>query len=214
VTPPLIVSEATRVLSKLAYLTLCRSIQLLVLLARGEAAKDLEILVLRHQLTVLRRHVARPRLEPTDRALLAAVSRALPRARWSCFFVQPETLLRWHRCLVAGAWTYARRGQGRPPLDQDVQQLIIRLAKENPHWGYQRIKGELQQLGMQASAAAIRTTLRRHGLDPAPRRATSTWRTFLRQQADRATGAGRGRRVLMRPVSLLHSGRSERNSAF
>ena len=170
-------------LSKLAYLALCRSIQLLVLLARGEAAKDLEILVLRHQLTVLRRLVARPRLEPTDRALLAAVSRALPRARWSCFFVQPETLLRWHRYLVAGAWTYARRGQGRPPLDQDVQQLIIRLAKENPHWGYQRIKGELQQLGMQASATAIRTTLRRHGLDPAPRRATSTWRTFLRQQA-------------------------------
>jgi putative transposase len=82
-------------LSKLAYLTLCRSIQLLVLLARGEGAKDLEILVLRHQLTVLRRHVQHPRLEPADRALLAAVSRALPRGRWSCFFVKPETLLRW-----------------------------------------------------------------------------------------------------------------------
>jgi putative transposase len=89
-------------LSKLAYLTLCRSIQLLVLLARGEAAKDLEILVLRHQLTVLRRQVQRPRLAPADRALLVAVSRALPRGRWSCFFVQPETLLRWHRRLVAG----------------------------------------------------------------------------------------------------------------
>jgi putative transposase len=94
VTPPLTVSEATWVLSKLAYLTLCRSIQLFVLLARGEAAKDLEILVLRHQLTVLRRQVPRPRLEPADRALLAAVSRALPRSRWSCFFVKPETLLR------------------------------------------------------------------------------------------------------------------------
>ena len=93
-------------LSKLAYLTLCRSIQALALLARGDAAKNLEILVLRHQLTVLRRHVARPRLEPTDRALLTAVSRALPRGRWSCFFVKPETLLRWHRRLVAGAWTY------------------------------------------------------------------------------------------------------------
>jgi putative transposase len=91
------------VLSKLAHLTLCRSIQLLVLLARGEAAKDLEILVLRHQLAVLRRQVTRPSLEPTDRVLLAAVSRALPRARWSCFFVKPETLLRWHRRLVAGA---------------------------------------------------------------------------------------------------------------
>ena len=105
-------------LSKVAYLTLCRSIQLLVLLARGEAAKDLEILVLRHQLTVLRRQVPHPRPEPADRALLAAVSRALPRVRWSCFFVKPETLLRWHRRLVTGAWTYPHRGTGRPPLDQ------------------------------------------------------------------------------------------------
>ena len=91
--------------SKLAYLTLCRSIQLLVLLARGDTAKDLEILVLRQQLTVLRRQVPRPRFEPADRALLAAVSRMLPRSGWSCFLVKPETLLRWHRRLVAGAWT-------------------------------------------------------------------------------------------------------------
>ncbi len=89
-------------LSKLAYLMLCRSIQLLVLLARGDAAKDLEILVLRHQLTVLRRQIARPKLEPADRALLAALSRILPRSRWSCFLVKPDTLLRWHRRLVAG----------------------------------------------------------------------------------------------------------------
>ena len=118
-------------LPKLAYLTLCRSLQLLVLLARGDAAKDLEILVLRHQLAVLRRQVPRPKLEPADRALLAAVSRALPRARWSCFLVQPETLLRWHRRLVARAWTYPHRQTGLPPLDQDVQQLIVRLAREN-----------------------------------------------------------------------------------
>jgi len=186
VTPPLTVSEATWMLSKLAYLTLCRSIQLLALLAHGEATKDLEILVLCHQLMVLRRQTPRPKLEPADRALLAllaAVSRALPRARWSCFLVKPETLLRWHRRLVAGAWTYPARQTGRPPLDHDIQQLIIRLARENPHWGYQRIKGEFQQLGMQISATAIRTTLRRHGLDPAPRRASSTWRAFLRQQA-------------------------------
>jgi hypothetical protein len=78
-------------------LTLCRSIQLLALLARGDAVKDLEILVLRHQLTVLRRQVQRPRLEPRDRALLAAISRVLPRSRWSCFLVTPQTLLRWHR---------------------------------------------------------------------------------------------------------------------
>jgi putative transposase len=91
-------------LLKLASLTLCRSIQLLALLARGDAANDLEILVLRHQLTVLRRQLPRPRLEPADRAQLAAISRILPRSRWSCFLVRPKTLLRWHRRLVAGAW--------------------------------------------------------------------------------------------------------------
>ena len=145
-------------LPRLAYLTLCRSIQLLAQLARGDAAKDLEVLVLRHQLAVLRRQTPRPRLEPADRALLAAVSRALPRARWSCFFVKPETLLRWHRRLVAGAWTYPCRGPGRPPLDEEVQQLIVRLARENPRWGYQRIRGEVLRLGVQVSASAIRTT--------------------------------------------------------
>ena len=121
-------------LPKLAYLTLCRSVQLLALLGRGDASKDLEILVLRHQLSVLCRQVPRPRLEPADRALLAAVSRVLPPVSWSGFFVKPDTLLGWHRRLVAGAWTYAR-GAGRPPLDQQVQQLIVRLARENPRWG-------------------------------------------------------------------------------
>jgi transposase InsO family protein len=170
------------VLPKLAYLALCRSIQLLGLLARGDAAKDLELLVLRHQLTVLRRQTPRPRLEPADRALLAAVSRVLPRARWSCFFVTPGTLLRWHRRLIAASWTYPHRPTGRPPLNPEVQQLIVRLAKQNPRWGYQRIKGELLRLGVRVSATAIRTTLRRHGLDPAPRRQSSTWTAFLRQQ--------------------------------
>jgi putative transposase len=169
--------------STLAYLTLCRSMQLLAMLARGDAAKDLEILVLRHQLAVLRRQAPRPKLEPADRALFAAISRVLPRSCWSCFFVKPDTLLRWHRRLVAGAWTYPHRGTGRPPLDQELQQLIIRLARENPRWGYQRIKGELLRLGMRVSATAIRTTLRRHGLDPAPRPTATTWRAFLRQQA-------------------------------
>jgi putative transposase len=155
----------------------------LVLLARGDAARDLEILVLRHQLAVLGRQTARPRLKPADRALLAAVSRVLPRGRWSCFLVRPETLLRWHRRLVAGAWTYPHRGTGRPPLDQELQQLIVRLARENPRWGYQRIKGELLRLGMRVSATAIRTTLRGHGMDPTPRPTATTWRAFLRQQA-------------------------------
>jgi len=99
-------AETLHVLAKLAYLMLCRSIQMLALLARGDAAKDLELMVLRHQLSVLRRQVPRPRLEPSDRALLAAISRVLPRSRWSCFLVKPETLLRWHRRMVAGSWTF------------------------------------------------------------------------------------------------------------
>jgi putative transposase len=132
---------------------------------------------------VLRRQTPRPKLQPADRALLAAVSRILPQSRWSWFLVKPETLLRWHRRLVAGAWTYPHRGAGRPPLDEDVQQLIVRLARENSRWGYQRIQGELLRLGVHVSASAIRTALRRHGLDPAPRRTTTSWRAFLRQQA-------------------------------
>ena len=139
------------------------------------------VFVLRHQLTVLRRQTPRPKLEPTDRALLAAIGRILPRSRWSCFLVRPETLLGWHRRLVAGAWTYPRQ-PGRPPLDEDVQQLIIRLAKEHPCWGDQRIQGELLRLRVQVSATAIRTTLGRHGLDRAPRPMATTWRAFLRQQ--------------------------------
>jgi putative transposase len=106
------VSEATWVISKLAYLTRCCSIQLLLPLARGEAIKDLEILMLRHQFAVLRRQVPRPRLEPADRALLAAVSRTLPRSRWPCFLVKPETLRPWHPRLVAGAWTTRIMGRG------------------------------------------------------------------------------------------------------
>ena len=171
------------VLPKLADCTLCRSIQLFALLTRGDVAKDLELLVLRHQLTVLRRQLPRLRLEPADRALLAAISRVLPRSGWSCFFVRPDTLLGWHRRLVAGAWTYPHRRPGRPALDEDLQQLIVRLAKENPRWGDQRIQGELQRLGMRVSATAIRATLRRRELDPAPRPASTTWRAFLRQQA-------------------------------
>jgi putative transposase len=155
------------VLPRLTYLTLCRSIQLLALLARGDAANDLEILVLRHQLTVLRRKTSRPKLEPADRALLAAISRVLPPACWSCLFVTPPTLLRWHRRLTAGAWTSPHRASGRPQLDAEVQQLIIGLAKENPCWGDQRIQGELLRLGGQVSATAIGSTLHRYGLDPA-----------------------------------------------
>src|SRR6266487_4606474 len=108
---------------------LCRSIQLLVLRGRGDVVKDLEILVLRHQLAVLGRQVPRPKLEPADRALLAAISRRLPRSSWSCFVVRPETLLGWLLRLVAGVWTYPHRRPGRPPLATAVQQLSVRLAR-------------------------------------------------------------------------------------
>jgi putative transposase len=142
----------SRVLSKLAYLAVCRSMQALVLLARGDAAKDLEILVLRHQLSVLRRQISRPRFEPADRALLAAVSRMLPR------LCGPASSSRPTRCcaLVAGAWTYPQRHTGRPRLNEGLQLLIVRLATENPRWGYQRIQGELLHLGIRVSATAIR----------------------------------------------------------
>jgi len=160
-------------LPKLAYLTLCRSIQLLALLGRGDASKDLEILVLRHQLSVLRRQVPRPRLEPADRALLAAVSRVLPRVSLSCCFVKPDTLLRWHRRLVAGAWTYPR-GVGRPPLDQEVQQLIVRLARETHAGGTSASKGSSTGLvcgsrpPRSVRRCAVMAWIRRPGRRPPP----------------------------------------------
>jgi len=122
-------------------------------------------------------------LQPKDRALLAALSRQLPRARWSVFLVKPETLLDWHRRMVRRRWTYASAPRGRPPVPDPVQQLILRFARENPRWGYQRIRGELLRLGCQISASSIRRVLRAHGVDPAPRRASTTWRSFLRRQA-------------------------------
>src|SRR3990172_4879973 len=146
--------------------------------------KDIELLVLRHQVRVLQRQVKRPRLRRLDRLLLAAASRAMPRGLWSSFVVRPETLLRWHRELVRKKWTYRRRGRpGRPPVEPRVRDLILRLGRENPRWGYQRIRGELLKLGIRVSATTVRTILLRHGLDPAPRRAGPTWTEFLRSQA-------------------------------
>jgi putative transposase len=187
-------------LPRLAYLTLCRSIQLLALLAHDDAAKDLEILVLRHQLTVLRRQTPRPKLEPTDRALLAAISRALPRSRWSWFLVKPETLLGWHRRLVAGAWTYPHRHTGRPPLDLEVLPLIIRPARENPRWGLPAHQGRTPAPGHQGlghpphDAAGPRTTARPTG-PPWPGWATA-WRPVVPRFrrpccADPVTAGGR-----------------------
>jgi putative transposase len=165
------------------YLALRRVLELLVLCWRSAEAKEVEILVLRHQLAVLRRQHPRPRLQPKDRALLAALSRLLPRSRWSIFVVTPETLLRWHRRMVRRHWIYPAPGRGRPSLPHQLQSLIVRLATENPRWGYQRIRGELLHLGCQVSASSIARVLRANGLQPAPRPASTTWRSFLRRQA-------------------------------
>ena len=155
----------------------------MVLCWRSTDAKEVEILVLRHQLTVLRRQHPRPRLQPQDRALLAALSRLLPRPRWSSFVVAPETLLGWHRRMVRRHWTYKALPRGRPSVPQQVQTVIVRLATENPRWGYQRIRGELLRLGCQVSASSIARVLRANGLQPAPRPTSTTWRSFLRRQA-------------------------------
>jgi hypothetical protein len=149
-----------------------------------DGAKDLEILVLRHQLRVLQRTSGRPKLRVIDRVLLAAASRVIPRERWVTFLVTPATLLRWHRELVRRKWTYRRTGRpGRPPLDPEVRALILRLARENPRWGCVRIEGELRKLGIRVAATTIRTLLRTARLGPAPRRTGPTWTEFLRAQA-------------------------------
>ena len=154
--------------------------------ARGqdEGSKDLEILVLRHQLRVLRRKTGPPKFRAIDRVLLAVASRAIPRERWSGFMVTPATLLRWHRELVRRKWTYGRTGRpGRPPIHPEVRELICRLARENPRWGCVRIGGELRKLGIRVGATTIRTLLRTARLGPAPRRTGPSWTEFLRAQA-------------------------------
>ncbi len=156
---------------------------LIVLIGRSDRSKELEILVLRHELALLRRRSGRPGFEPADRALLAALSRALPRRVWAAFSVRPETLLRWHRQLVARRWTYPHRKPGRPPLARPRRELILQLARENPHWGYQRIAGELKRLGLAVSPTTVRKVLSFAGVPPAPERARQSWRSFLRQQA-------------------------------
>jgi putative transposase len=160
-----------------------RLLELIVLRMRSERSKELEILVLRQQLHVLKRQVARPRLRSADRILLAAFSRSLPTLAWSSFFVSPVTLLRWHRQLVARRWTYARRTVGRPRTDGGISELVLRLARENPTWGYRRIQGELVGLGIKIAPSTIWAILRRHGIEPAPRRAELSWSAFLRAQA-------------------------------
>ena len=165
------------------YLLTRRSLELAGLRLLGSAAKDVELLILRHQLAVLQRQLGQPKLEPGDRVLLAALSRLLPRDRWSSFFVTPGTLLRWHRELVADRWTYPRKRPGRPLIPEETRELILRLARENPLWGHRRVQGELARLGITVSAATVRAVLRQGNVPPASQRARDSWSAFLRVQA-------------------------------
>ena len=167
---------------RLLYLSFCQLLGWLLLLARRSATKDAELLMLRHEVAVLRRQVARPQLDWADRAVLAGLSRLLPRWVWQGRLVQPTTLLRWHRDLVRRRWTYPHR-RGRPGVALEIRDLVLRLARENPTWGYRRVHGELCRLGYKIGASTVWAILQRDGVDPAPKRSAVSWRQFLRAQA-------------------------------
>ncbi len=168
---------------RLAYPTLARLLSWLALLAQSDAAKDAEILVLRHEVAALRRHNPRPALTWVERAILSALSRLLPTQLRRQRMVSPRTLLRWHAHLVARHWSYPRRQPGRPPTPQPIRALVLRMARENPTWGYRRIQGELIGLGHRVAASTVWKILKTTGIDPAPLRSGPTWRQFLATQA-------------------------------
>jgi hypothetical protein len=169
---------------RLGYLLARRLIAGLMLLAGSEASKGAEILVLRHQLEVLHRAVARPRLSWVDRVVIAALALRLPPARRIGMIVTPGTLLRWHRRAVARQWTSGKHTPGRPPTRAGLRALVTPLARENPTWGYRRVHGELAGLGYPIAASTVWSILTSAGLDPAPRRSGPTWQEFLKAQAE------------------------------
>ncbi|GAA3143421.1 helix-turn-helix domain-containing protein [Streptomyces rectiviolaceus] len=155
---------------RLLCLTLLKILGWIALLARSEASKNAEILVLRHQLAVLRRQIVCPHPSWADRAVIAARARLLPKTLRGHLFVTPGTLLRWHSDLVKRGWIYKRRSPGRPPTGPTVRELVLRMAAENRHWGYRRIAGELACLGRPVGASTVWVILKNAGIDPAPRR--------------------------------------------
>ena len=165
------------------YLFFLRVAQLIRLSGLDREKLAVEVVMHRHEVAVLRRPVNRPALRPADRALLAGLARLLPRRRLGRFFVQPDTLLRWHRDLVRRRWTYPHRRPVRPPVPTGIVVLVLQLANENPTWGYRRIHGELMTMGITVGASTVWSILKRHGLDPAPRRSGPSWSEFLRAQA-------------------------------
>ncbi len=153
------------------------------LAVRSGRSKDLEIIVLRHQLAILRRQVNRPALNDDHRTLLGAIAAALPRSRRTGWLVTPDTLLRWHRRRVARHWTQPNRRPGRPPTSVELRRLTLRLASENPTWGYRRIHGELAGLGHRIASSTVWQILKANGIEPAPKRSEVTWSQFLHSQA-------------------------------
>ncbi|MBO3753133.1 helix-turn-helix domain-containing protein [Streptosporangiaceae bacterium NEAU-GS5] len=169
---------------RFVYLIFIRLLQWLVLLFRSDSSKTVEILVLRHQVSVLRRQVARPGPLWADRAVISALAWLLSTARRRHLFVTPATLLRWHADLVKRRWTYKRRRPGRPPTRPSVRALILRMAGENPLWGYRRIAGELAGLGYKVGACTVWRILKNAGIEPPPRRSGPSWSQFLHAQAE------------------------------
>ncbi len=165
------------------YWAFCRVLQLIRLSGRSDTDLAVEVVMLRHEVAVLRRQVHRPALQSADRAVLAGLARRLPRRRLGHFFVQPATQLGWHRDLVAKRWTDSHGRPGRPAIAKGTTALVLRLSKENPTWGYRRIHGELANMGVTIAASSVWAILKRRGIEPSPRRSGPTWAEFLSAQA-------------------------------